>query len=310
MDNKEIIGKIKYLINKGASFQDICLKLELKDYEVIGLVELMKQNGELVDYLNGEIIKLKKPVQDDNVYIVPNNLEKLKLLLISDSHLCNKADRLDILNYLYDKANNKEVQAILHCGDLLDGMYLNRPQHIYELKKVGFDEHLEYVVEKYPRLDNIKTFFIGGNHMDTYFKNSGADMGKAISREREDLVYLNPDTADLKFGKVGVHMHHGGGGRAYSLSYKLQRYVESLPQNKKIDIVMQGHYHNAMYMYYMGKHCFQVGALEDDTPFSRSMGFKNEKSCYWLDISLDDKGEIHSLTPELETFEKRLIRKK
>lgn len=310
MDNKEIIGKIKYLINKGTSFQDICLKLELKDYEVIGLVELMKQNGELVDYLNGEIIKLKKPVQDDNIYIVPNNLEKLKLLLISDSHLCNKADRLDILNYLYDKANNKEVQAILHCGDLLDGMYLNRPQHIYELKKVGFDEHLEYVVEKYPRLDNIKTFFIGGNHMDTYFKNSGADMGKAISREREDLVYLNPDTADLKIGKVGVHMHHGGGGRAYSLSYKLQRYVESLPQNKKIDIVMQGHYHNAMYMYYMGKHCFQVGALEDDTPFSRSMGFKNEKSCYWLDISLDDKGEVHSLTPELETFEKRLIRKK
>ena len=189
-------------------------------------------------------------------------------------------------------------------------MYLNRPQHIYELRCVGFDEHLDYVVNKYPHFSG-KTFFIGGNHMDTYFKNGGSDMGKAISREREDLVYLNPDTADLKIGKVGIHMHHGGGGRSYSLSYKLQRYVETLPQDKKIDIVMQGHFHNAMYMYYMGKHCFQVGALEDETPFSRSMGFKNEKSCYWVDIDFDDKGNIYSIEPTLEVFEgKKLIRRR
>ena len=192
---------------------------------------------------------------------------------------------------------------------MTDGIYLNRPQHIYELRCVGFDEHLDYVVNKYPHFSG-KTFFIGGNHMDTYFKNGGSDMGKAISREREDLVYLNPDTADLKIGKVGVHMHHGGGGRSYSLSYKLQRYVETLPQDKKIDIVMQGHFHNAMYMYYMGKHCFQVGALEDETPFSRSMGLKNEKSCWWLDIDFDDKGNIYSITPELETFGNKLIRRR
>ena len=105
-------------------------------------------------------------------------------------------------------------------------------------------------------------------------------------------------------------MHHGGGGKAYSLSYKLQRYVETLPQNKKIDIVLQGHFHNAMYMYYMDKHCFQVGSLEDETPFSRSMGFKNEKSCWWLDINFDDKGNIYSITPELETFGNKLIRRR
>lgn len=189
-------------------------------------------------------------------------------------------------------------------------MYLNRPQHIYELRCVGFDEHLDYIVTKYPSFSG-KTYFIGGNHMDTYFKNGGSDMGKAISRERDDLIYLNPDTADLKIGNICVHMHHGGGGRSYSLSYKLQRYVETLPHDKKIDIVMQGHFHNAMYMYYMGKHCFQVGALEDDTPFSRSMGFKNEKSCYWVSIDTDSKGNIYSVEPELEVFEgKKLMRRK
>ena len=307
---KEIINKIKYLINKKKTLKEICEELELKDYEVIGLVELMKQDGELLDYVNGEVIKLKKPMQNNDIYELPNNMEHLKLLLISDTHLCSKYDRLDILNYLYDKAEDRGIKYVLHCGDVLDGLYVNRPQHIYELRCVGFDEHLDYVVNKYPHFSG-KTFFIGGNHMDTYFKNGGSDMGKAISREREDLVYLNPDTADLKIGKVGIHMHHGGGGRSYSLSYKLQRYVETLPQDKKIDIVMQGHFHNAMYMYYMGKHCFQVGALEDDTPFSRSMGFKNEKSCYWVDVEVDDKGNIYSIEPTLEVFEgKKLIRRR
>ena len=307
---KEIINKIKYLINKKKTLKEICEELELKDYEVIGLVELMKQDGELLDYVNGEVIKLKKPIQNNDIYELPNNMEHLKLLLISDTHLCSKYDRLDILNYLYDKAEDRGIKYVLHCGDVLDGLYVNRPQHIYELRCVGFDEHLDYVVNKYPHFSG-KTFFIGGNHMDTYFKNGGSDMGKAISREREDLIYLNPDTADLKIGKVGIHMHHGGGGRSYSLSYKLQRYVETLPQDKKIDIVMQGHFHNAMYMYYMGKHCFQVGALEDDTPFSRSMGFKNEKSCYWVDIEVDNKGNIYSIEPTLEVFEgKKLIRRR
>lgn len=306
---KETINKIKYLINKKKTLKEICEELELKDYEVIGLVELMKQDGELLDYVNGEVIKLKKPMQNNDVYELPNNMEHLKLLLISDTHLCSKYDRLDILNYLYDKAEDRGIKYVLHCGDVLDGLYVNRPQHIYELRCVGFDEHLDYVVNKYPHFSG-KTFFIGGNHMDTYFKNGGSDMGKAISREREDLVYLNPDTADLKIGKVGIHMHHGGGGRSYSLSYKLQRYVETLPQDKKIDIVMQGHFHNAMYMYYMGKHCFQVGALEDETPFSRSMGFKNEKSCYWVDIDFDDKGNIYTINPKLETFGKKLVRRK
>lgn len=307
--DKELKNKLKYLINKKKSLIDICKELDLKDYEVIGLVQLMKEDGELIDYINGEIIKLKKPIQSDEVYQIPHNLEHLKLLLISDTHLCNKADRIDILNYLYSEAEDKGIEHILHCGDVTDGIYTTRPQQLYELRCIGFDEHLQYVVEKYPKF-NGKTYFIGGNHMDTYYRNGGSDLGLAISKQRPDMIYLGVDTADLKIGKVGINLHHGSGGRAYSTSYKLQKYVETLPLDKKIDIVMQGHYHNAMYMYYMNKHCFQVGALEDETPFSRSMGFKNEKSCYWLDIDLDDNGYIHSITPKLETFGRKLTRRK
>ena len=134
----EIKGKIKYLIKKGKTLQDICRDLDLQDYEVIGLIELLKEDGELVDYINGEIIRLKKPINNEGIYEIPNNLEHLKLLLISDTHLCNKADRIDILRYIYDKAEDKGIKQILHCGDLTDGIYNNRPQQLYELRCYGF----------------------------------------------------------------------------------------------------------------------------------------------------------------------------
>ena len=61
-------NKLKYLINKKKTLPEICETLELKDYEVIGLVELMKQDGELLDYVNGEIVKLRKALHtiEDN----------------------------------------------------------------------------------------------------------------------------------------------------------------------------------------------------------------------------------------------------
>ena len=61
-------NKLKYLVNKKKTLLEICKTLELKDYEVIGLVELMKQDGELLDYVNGEVIKLKKPMQNNDAY--------------------------------------------------------------------------------------------------------------------------------------------------------------------------------------------------------------------------------------------------
>ena len=41
METKELCNKIKYLAKKKKSFIEICEYLELKDYEVIGLVKLM-----------------------------------------------------------------------------------------------------------------------------------------------------------------------------------------------------------------------------------------------------------------------------
>ena len=304
---KELINKIKYLVKKGKTLQEICSLLELKDYEVIGIVELLKQEGHLVDYINGEVVALKRPVKNNDVYQIPNNLETMHLLLISDTHLCSKYDRLDILRYLYAKADDRGVKHILHSGDFTDGRS-NRPEHVYELKELSYDGQVDYCVDKYPHFSG-NTYVISGNHDNWWYKSNGSEIVKSISKERDDIIYLGPDVADVKIGKLKIRLFHGSGGMAYAKSYKIQKYLDSIPLDEKPHILQTGHTHQSFYLKQDNTHCFQTGCLEDLTPFSRSMGFSGDKSCWWVTVNFDNKGSVHSITPELETFGKKLIRK-
>ena len=303
---EELKVKLKYLISKKKDLKTICEELELKDYEVIGLIQLLKDDGELIDYINGEIIRLQKPRKNQGVYDIPNNLEHLKLLLISDTHLCNKADRLDILRYLYNKAENKGVKYILHSGDFTDGKS-NRAEQIYELKEPSYDGQTQYCVEKYPTFSG-KTYVIQGNHDDWWYKSNGSEIVKAIARQRDDIVYLGADVADLKIGKLKIRLFHGSGGVAYAKSYKIQKYLDSIPIAEKPHILQTGHIHQAFYMKQDKTHCFQTGCLEDLTPYCRGMGFNNDKSVWWVDVNFDNKGNVYSVVPELEEFGKGKVR--
>lgn len=309
METKELCEKIKILLKKKKSFVDICKELQLKDYEAIGLVNLMKQDGELIDYVNGELVRLKTPPKTNDVYQVSTNSTHIPLLLISDTHLCSKYDRLDILRYLYDKAEDRGIKYILHSGDFTDGRS-NRPEHIYELKETSYEGQVDYCVDKYPTFSG-KTYVISGNHDDWWYKSTGSEIVKAIAKRRDDVVYLGSDVADLKIGKLKIRLFHGKGGNAYAKSYKVQKYLDSIPLEERPHILQTGHVHQSFYMKQDDTHCFQTSCLEDLTPFARSMGLANDKSVWWVDVNIDDRGKIESINQELETFNtKKLVRRK
>lgn len=311
MDNqqrKALCCKIYNMAKKGKNFLEICKLLELQDYEVAGLISLMSQEGYNIEFYQGEIVILKNPKKTEDVYEIPHNLERLKLLLISDTHLGSKYDRVDILRYLYAKADDRDIHHILHSGDFTDGRS-NRPEQVYELKEPSFEGQVQYCVDKYPKF-NGKTYAIQGNHDNWWYKSAGSEILKSIAKQREDIVYLGPDVADMKIGKLKIRLFHGSGGSAYAKSYKLQKYLDSIPLGERPDILQTGHVHQSFYMKQDKTHCFQTSCLEDQTPYCRSLGLANDKSVWWLDIEFDDKGEIHSITPEIETFGKKLVKKK
>ena len=302
--DKELKNKLKYLINKKKDLLTICKELDLKDYEVIGLVQLMKQDGELVDFVDGQIIKLRTPLKSNDVYKIPNDLEHLRLLLISDTHLASKFDRLDILRYLYEKAEDKGVNYVLHSGDVTDGLS-GRQQQLYDLKEASYTGQRDYVIDKYPKSE-IPTYMISGNHDLWWVKQCGADIVKDICNNRDDLTYLGSDCEDLQIGKLKIRLYHGKGGGAYAKSYKLQKYLDAIPLEERPHILQTGHIHQAFYMKQDKTHCFQTSCLQDLTPFERSMGFNNDKSCWWVDVNFDNKGNVYSINQEIETFGKKL----
>lgn len=117
MNEKEMIGKIKYLIKKKRPLGDIATETGLKEYEVFGFVELIRQSGYQIDYADG-YFSLRKDVvlKELGVYEMPKG-ENKKLLFLSDTHLGSKYDRLDLLNYLYDKAQEEGISTVFHVGD-------------------------------------------------------------------------------------------------------------------------------------------------------------------------------------------------
>ena len=164
MKSQELLQKLQYLIDKKkiTSIKELGAILELEEYEVRGLIDMLIINGALLAVNNESVIKLKKPLKNDDVYEIPSNLTHIKLLLISDTHLASKYDRIDILEYLYDKAEKEGVKYVLHSGDFTDGKS-HRPEHQYELRELSYQGQADYAIDKYPKREGITTFVINGN---------------------------------------------------------------------------------------------------------------------------------------------------
>ena len=298
---EELLKKfIEYLTKKKKPYvKEIMKDLELQEYEVYGIIELLKQKGYLLTINDGKIIKTK-PIKESNIYCIPNNLSHLKLLLISDTHLSSKYDRVDILNYLYAKAEDTNTSYILHAGDVTDGLS-NRPNHIYDLKEVSYTGQRDYAVHYYPT-SSIPTYLIAGNHDLWWIQRCGADIVKDISSLRPDLHYLGSDCEDLKINKLRIRLYHGKGGSTYAKSYRLQKYLDTVPLEERPHLLVTGHIHQSLYYKQDKTHCFQTSCLQDLTPFERSMGYNNDKSVWWIDVWFDDKGNPVKIAQELETF--------
>ena len=304
---EELLAKFKEYLEKkkNPNIQTISKDLGIEEYQIYGLVEVLKQKGYLFDVINNKVVKIK-PIKENDIYKIPNNSEHLKLLLISDTHLANKYDRLDILRYLYREAEDRNVDYVLHSGDLVEGVS-GRPEQIYQLKEASYDGQRDYVIDKYPK-SNIPTYLIAGNHDLWWVKKCGADICQDIANHREDIHYLGSDCEDLKIGNLKIRMYHGAKGSAYAKSYKLQKYLDTIPSDELPDILQTGHIHQSFYMKQGNTHCFQTSCLQDLTPYERSMGFNNDKSVWWVDVYMDNKGKPYKINQELQSFGKKLIR--
>ena len=301
--NIEYITRLYRYMRHGTSVEDFMLKYHIKSTELKGLLELCRIYGKNIDIIekNGTLI-FDKPTTRTFITTKPDLTgEKLihtEICVVSDTHLGNVHQQLHLLNQIYLEAYNRGITTVLHCGDLVDGNYLNRPEQPRQQFLHGFDEQAGYVVDMYPKVKGITTKYILGSHDETHYKNGQATINNWVSRCRDDMVYLGQDSAAITINGVKLFMDHTGGGSDQSLSYKPQKRIEILESDFKPKILLIGHYHKSYSFVYRNVRGIEVPCLCAKTQFQQKQGLSNVVGAYFLNIYSDSKGNIQYFEPE------------
>ena len=301
--SKEFIDKMYRYMKNDLPIETFMKKFNISKNELKGLLELCRLYGKdiSVEKQNDTLVFKKNNIRihtTSKVSIDDSKLNHNQICVVSDTHFGNIHSQLHLLNNIYQEAYNRGITTVLHVGDVVDGNYPNRPESPRQQFLHGFDEQTGYVVDMYPEIDGMKTYYILGSHDETHYKNGQATINDWISRCRKDMIYLGQDIGEYILDNVRIVLDHPGGGSAKALSYKLQQRIEKLESHNKPKILLVGHYHKSYSFVYRNVQCISVPALCDTTQFQQKQGLSNYLGAYFLDIYSDRNGNIQYFEPE------------
>lgn len=253
-------------------------------------------------------------VKKDDVYILSTNVEKkrrdivrpwngckhIRVGVVSDTHIGNVNNQMTFLNELYERFSELGITDVYHCGDISDGWYPNRSDQVYELHSHGADGQVNYICKHYPKIDGITTHFIIGNHDYTFIRNTGYNIGPAIEMRRPDMKYLGINNARVWLTpNCDMEINHPGDGSAYAMSYSIQKYIDSMSGGDKPKILLNGHHHKFLTMFYRNIHAIEVPCTEAQTNYMKSKRLAAHMGGLVLDIYVDEEGTIDRFCVEL-----------
>ncbi len=244
---------------------------------------------------------VKKPQPSTNTYDHSVCSAKSRIMIISDSHIGNKEFKPHLLDKAFAYAKMYKPEAIYHIGDILEGMS-GRPGHVYELSHIGATQQINYAAELLAKTP-VKIYAITGNHDQWFYGkgDAGLDVGQSLEDKlgKKKFEYLGMNEADIMLsGKTKMKIFHPNDGTAYATSYKLQKLMESFTGGEKPQILVEGHYHKAMYMFNRNIHGFEAGTLCGQTGWMRGKKIPAHMGYWMVDLSLKQSGEIADITPK------------
>ncbi|MCK5625052.1 hypothetical protein KAI04_04370 [Candidatus Pacearchaeota archaeon] len=275
-------------------FSRFGIKKEIIEQEPCKLEKILDKHNISEDELKSILKSTKKSKPESGrLKYLDFKDNHIKFTVISDLHLGHNRYRPDILEHAIE--NSKKQGSEFYCipGDIIEGMS-GRDGHIYELSHIGATNQLNYAIEQLSQIDKPMYAITARNSHDGWFSskgNMGFEVGPELDRRLENFEFLGYDEADIELGnKIKIKMTHPGDGTAYAVSYKAQKYLNALPGGQKPDILLQGHYHKAMYMFYRNVHHFDAGTLCDQTIFMKKKQTPAMTGYWIIDAWANDKG--------------------
>jgi len=209
----------------------------------------------------------KNEVYSGVVNIFPE-VDRVKFGLISDTHIGSKYADQNLTYEAFDEFERQEVDAILHIGDVCEGMSTARVvSQTQELTHFGFEAQKEYAIEVFSRWKHTSIYTISGNHDDWFKSQNGADIVKAICAEVPCMEFVGHGEGRISVSGLDVSLFHGLDGSSYAISYSLQKKIESMVGGKKPDIIFRGHVHKYLAMFDRHVHAVSVPSIQSTTPW-------------------------------------------
>lgn len=302
MDKMVIFNKIRYLIQNGKSFEEICSDLELKEKEVLYLIECMKEYGVNITFSNGKIVKHERPRTILEPYKLETNKYHIKIGLLGDTHLSSIVDDTISLDRAYDMAEDDSVDYMFHCGDLTEGV-LGIPNFERHLKEDTYTGQARYVIDRYPKYSG-KTYVVTGNHDDAWTMLTGGEIISDISKIRRDLVYLGGNGRLVLINGLKLQILHGDYDRVNRCFFREKKYLESVPAEEKPHILHTGHKHISNFARIGNTYSIRTGTIINDSIYKDSKRIKNDRSMFFADIYFDDDGLPENIMVKKRSFTK------
>lgn len=221
---------------------------------------------------------------------IPDNW--IRFGVFSDSHIGHQDYRPDVLRAMVKDGEREGVEFWLNCGDTVEGMS-GREGHIYELTHIGATAQMDYMTKEFERFKVPVYSIEADSSHGGWFKskgNAGLMIGEELDSRSKQYKFIGYDEQDIKMDNgLAIRLRHPGGGTAYAISYKMQKYIESMTGGTKPNLLFQGHFHKMNQMFYRNVHGFDAGALQDQSPFMKKMGTPSHLGYWIIDVNMHNQ---------------------
>ncbi len=222
---------------------------------------------------------------------------------ISDTHGASiHAKRPELHDFIRFAHEEYGVTTMLHGGDFVAGQGVYSGQE-GELTHWGMEAQVEQACGDLPEIKGLSYEIIGGNHDYSFTRRNGSDPLITISRLRKDIHSHGWFNAILDISGVKVELLHPEAGGAYAVSYYLQKHIESTPGGLKPQILLVGHYHQAIWLPgYRNVHGFYMGCFEGQSLYLKRKKLYPIIGGWVFDIGLDEDGSIREFLPRFINY--------
>lgn len=316
VEPKDVSGlaeRARVLLKKPRSLEDLADALDVAPKVIRQVLGELRESGFRVPEEAGEVQLDKLAPRKDNLHTDLDlrllSGEKLRLGVISDTHLCSNEQALEHLHLAYDKMVDEGVERVVHSGDWVDGRGIYRG-HDSEVSVNTFERQVDYAVEHYPSRNGVETLGIGGNHdLEGEFGRIGADPVQAIANRRTDITYLGAFSAMVRLpNDAWLHLLHGAGGMSYAYSYKAQKLCEGYQLGRKPAILVPGHWHVQGSFQTRGVQVLFPGCFQWRSSYMERRALQPAVGFHIVDVRLGEDSSIVEYVPRWFPFwEGRLV---